>query len=67
VAFQNIILQRLEYYITKQILIIVMYPKHARKVHHQSIIKGHNCGVDFLHEEDRLTMYNRKREEGRYT
>lgn len=61
-AFQNIILQRLEYYITKQILIIVMYPKHARKVHHQSIIKGHNCGMDFLHEEDRLHHVQQEKE-----
>lgn len=28
--------------------------QHARKVHHQSVIRCRNCGMEFLHEEDRL-------------
>ena len=36
--------------------------KHTRKVHHQSIIKCHNCGMDFLHEEDRLHHVQQEKE-----
>ena len=37
--------------------------KHARKVHHQSIIKCHDYGIDFLHEEDR--QHHVQQEKGR--
>ena len=28
--------------------------KHATEVHHRPAIKCHNCGMQFLHEKDRL-------------
>ena len=28
--------------------------QHAKKVHRQPIMKCRNCGMEFLHEEDRL-------------
>lgn len=27
--------------------------QHAKNVHHQTIIRCRNCGLEFLHEEDR--------------
>jgi tRNA U54 and U55 pseudouridine synthase Pus10 len=28
--------------------------KHAKEEHHKAVIKCHNCGMQFLHEKDRL-------------
>ena len=28
--------------------------KHAKEEHHKPVIKCHNCGMQFLHEKDRL-------------
>ena len=36
--------------------------EHARKVHHQSIIRCRNCGMEFLHEEDRLHHVQEEKE-----
>ena len=36
--------------------------QHARKVHYQSITKCRNCGMEFLHEEDRLHHVKQEKE-----
>jgi uncharacterized C2H2 Zn-finger protein len=36
--------------------------QHARKVHYQSITKCRNCGMEFLHEEDRLRHVQQEKE-----
>jgi hypothetical protein len=28
--------------------------QHMKNVHHQSVLKCHNCGMEFLHEKERL-------------
>ncbi len=28
--------------------------QHMKSVHHQSVLKCHNCGMEFLHEKERL-------------
>jgi hypothetical protein len=36
--------------------------QHAKKVHHQPITKCRNCGMEFLHEEDRLHHVKQEKE-----
>jgi len=36
--------------------------QHAKKVHHQSVMKCHSCGMEFLHEEDRLHHVQQEKE-----
>ena len=36
--------------------------EHAKKVHRQAVIKCRNCGMEFLHEEDRLHHVQQEKE-----
>ena len=36
--------------------------QHAKKVHHQPVTRCHECGMEFLHVEDRLHHVQQEKE-----